>query len=131
MSFVFYNPNPLGQDTIDCTVRAISKLMGFTWDKTYMRLALEGFRLKSMPTADRVWGNYLRNNGFTRHMIPDMCPDCYTVAEFAHDHPVGKYLLKTSEHVVAVCGGNYYDSFDSGGEVPIYYWERSADHADV
>ena len=129
MSFVFYNPNPLGQDTIDCTVRAISKLMDFTWDKTYMKLALEGYRLKSMPTADRVWGSYLRNNGFRRHVIPDMCPDCYTVAEFAYDHPVGKYLLKTSEHVVAVCDGDYYDTFDSGKEVPIYYWERSANNA--
>lgn len=129
MSFVFYNPNPSKRDTIDCTVRAISKLFDFTWDRAYMKLALEGFRQKSMPTADSVWGNYLKQNGYTRHIIPNMCPECYTVSEFANDHPHGRYLLKTYEHVVAICDGDYYDTFDSGNEIPIYYWERTADYA--
>ena len=129
MSFVFYNPNPLKKDTIDCTVRAISKLFDLTWDRAFMKIVLEAFQQKSMPTADAVWGNYLRKNGYQRHIIPDMCPECYTVAEFAKDHPVGKYLLKTHEHVIAVCDGDYYDTFDSGNEVPIYYWERIANNA--
>lgn len=129
MSYVFYNPNPAGAFTIDCVIRAISKLMDFSWDRAYMRIVAEGYKMKSMPTADDVWGSYLRRNGYRRHVIPDMCPDCYTVAEFAKDHPRGKYLLKTNQHVVAVCDGDYYDTFDSGHEVPIYYWERTANDA--
>lgn len=27
-------------------------------------------------------------------------------------------------HVVCVQDGYYYDSWDSGNEIPIYYWER-------
>ena len=27
-------------------------------------------------------------------------------------------------HVIAVENGDYYDNWDSGDEVPIYYWER-------
>lgn len=129
MSYVFYNPNPAGAFTIDCVVRAISKLMDFSWERAYVRLAAEGYQMKSMPTADDVWGSYLRKNGYRRHIIPDMCPDCYTVAEFASDHPRGKYLVKTHEHVIAVCDGDYYDTFDSGQEVPIYYFERTANDA--
>lgn len=129
MPHIFYNPNPGKDFTIDCVVRAISKLMDMDWNTTYLKLAAQGFEDKSMPTADKVWGHYLRRNGYRKYIIPDTCPDCYTVASFAEDHPVGRYLVKTHEHVVAVVDGNYYDTFDSGYEVPIYYWERSANNA--
>lgn len=126
MPYIYYNPNPKGAITIDCVIRAVSKVMNTDWDSAYVAIAAQGFMDKSMPTSDQVWGNYLKRQGFRRVMIPNTCPDCYTVRDFAYDHPRGCYLLKTHEHVVAVCSGNYYDAFDSGSEVPIYYWERSA-----
>jgi hypothetical protein len=49
---------------------------------------------------------------------------CYTIKEFCKDHPIGDYLLGTGSHVVAVLDGNYYDTWDSGSEVPIYYFKR-------
>ena len=130
MPFVYYNPNPRGKYTIDCTIRAISKVMDMDWDKTFMKIAIQGFADKSMMVDDKVWGQYLRNNGFRIRPLPDTCPNCYTVRDFANDHPKGRYLLKTYEHVIAVVDGDYYDTGDSGDEVPIYYYERSADHAD-
>ena len=36
-----------------------------------------------------VWGAYLRSRGFDRDMISNSCPDCYTVADFAAEHPHG------------------------------------------
>lgn len=130
MPYVHYNPNPARKDTIDCVIRAISKLFDMDWDTAYMKIAVQGFADKSMPVDDKVWGNYLRNNGFRVMPLPNTCPNCYTVMEFAHDHPNGRYLVKTYGHVVAVIDGDYYDTFDSGDEVPIYYYERIADHAD-
>lgn len=103
--------------------------MDMDWDTTYMKLAVQGFTDKSMMVDDRVWGNYLRSNGFRVMPLPNTCPFCYTVRDFANDHPRGRYLLKTYSHVIAVVDGDYYDSGDSGDEVPIYYFERSADHA--
>lgn len=44
--------------------------------------------------------------------------------DFCEDFPDGTYLLALQSHVVAVIDGNYYDSFDSGHEVPLYYWEH-------
>ena len=76
-----------------------------------------------MPNANHVWGAYLRRKGFKRHSIPETCPDCYTVSDFCRDVPRGVYVLATNGHVLAGVNGDWYDTWDSGGETPIYYWE--------
>jgi hypothetical protein len=75
-----------------------------------------------MPNSDSVWGAVLREEGFKRYIIPNSCPDCYTVKDFCIDHPRGTYVLGTGGHVVTVVNGDYFDSWDSGEEVPIFYW---------
>ena len=77
-----------------------------------------------LPSSNTVWGAYLREKGFKRSLIPDGYPDYYTVSDFARDHPSGEYLLATNGHVVAVVDGQYCDSWDSGAEIPIYYWRK-------
>lgn len=128
MGFVFYNPNPKGLFTSDCVIRAISKLLNLSWDETYLNLAMWGFDRKSIISSDDVWCDYLKSHGFTMGVVPDTCPDCYTVRQFAADNPVGKYLLKipghSAGHVVAVVDGNYYDTWDCGSSYPIYYLGR-------
>lgn len=121
---VYYNPNPMSKNVGDCTVRAISRATGKSWEKTYVALALEGFLHGDMPSANSVWGAYLRRQGFFRHIVPDTCPDCYTVGDFAADHPQGTYILALSGHVVCVEDGKIYDSWDSSGETPLYYWHK-------
>ena len=125
--FMKYNPNPHGNRVGDCTIRAISCVLGQDWDTTFLGLIIEGFITKDMPSANNVWGAYLRYKGFERHIIPNDCPDCYTVADFCKDYPEGTYLLALQSHVVAVKDGNWYDTWDSRNEVPIYYWHRKED----
>jgi len=36
------------------------------------------------------------------------------------------HILALSGHVVCVMDGDYYDTWDSGGEVPLYYWRKEA-----
>ena len=122
--YVPFNPNPKRNHVGDCTVRAISKATGESWDKTYSALSAQGYAMADMPSANHVWGAYLRKKGFVQHVLPDTCPDCYTVADFARDHPRGMYILALSGHVVAVNDGDYFDSWDSGDEIPLYYWEK-------
>ena len=124
MAWIPYNANPAGRNVGDCTVRAISKALGEDWEKCYSGMAVQGFVLCDMPSANHVWGAYLRSRGFHRHIIPDECPDCYTVRDFCRDHPEGMFILALSGHVVAVQDGDYYDTWDSGNEIPIYYWQR-------
>lgn len=123
--FKYYNPNPIkGQSVGDCTVRAISKAMGQDWETTYAGLSMMGFCLSDMPSANYVWGAYLRRNGFRRHLVDDHGQDIYTVRDFCEDNPKGTYILAIDGHVVCVQDGFYWDSWNSGNEIPIYYWER-------
>lgn len=118
-----YNPNPKHARVGDCVIRAICKLTNQTWTDTYCDLALYGLMRCDMPSANAVWGAYLRDKGYERKAIDSNCPDCYTVEDFACEHFRGKYLLAISGHVVAVENGDWYDSWDSKDEVPQYYWE--------
>ena len=57
-------------------------------------------------------------------MISDTCPDCYTVEDFADEHAEGIYIVALSGHVVCVQNGTLYDSWNSKGETPLYFWYK-------
>lgn len=118
-----YNPNPKLNRVGDCTVRAITKATGKTWEQIYVALSAYGLDRKDMPSANSVWGRYLYDIGFRRHLIDEGNFDC-TVEDFCRDHPKGTYILAIDGHVVCVDGGFYWDSWDSGQEIPVYYWTR-------
>jgi hypothetical protein len=124
MSYVYYNPNPLGLSVGDCTIRAISRATNQSWEQTYDSIAQLGFQMCDMPSSNRVWSEYLKLNGFKKFQIPDTCPDCYTIRLFCRDNPIGTYVVGTGEHVVCIHNGNYFDSWDSGNEIPIYYFKK-------
>lgn len=122
MSYRYYNPNPAGKKVGDCVIRGICRLTGETWNTIYVGIATQGYGMHDMPSSNAVWGEYLRRYGYKRYVIPNVCPECYTVKDFCKDNPRGSFLLATGSHVVAVVDGDYYDAWDSGAEVPIYYW---------
>ena len=122
--FIYYNPNPDLRDTSDCVIRALTKVLGLTWDEVYIKVTFKGLVLHDMPELNHVWSAVLRDHGFTRHIIPNTCPVCYTVREFCMDNPVGRYVVCLDGHVVACIDGDYYDAWDSGDGVPIFYWEK-------
>lgn len=124
MSYVYCNPNPANKVVGDCVIRAISILLDMGWDDTYDDLVDQGKFMKDMPSSNSVWAAYLKSRGYIRRVIPNTCPDCYTIRQFAFDHPIGEYLLATGSHVVAVIHGSYFDTWDSGDEIPICYWEK-------
>lgn len=124
MHWQYYNPNPKANLVGDCVIRALTLACDLTWDKTYLELSLQGYLLKDMPSSNTVWGIYLKHKGFKRYIIPDSCPDCYSVREFCYDNPKGLFVLATGTHVVTCIDGNYYDTWDSGNEIPIYYFKK-------
>lgn len=122
--FVYTNPNPNKKLVGDCVIRAVSIVLDQTWLETYDGIAAVGRELRDMPSSNAVWDAYLRDKGYVKNIIPDTCPECYRVADFCWDHPSGDYLLATGTHVIAILNGDYYDTWDSGDEVPIYFYER-------
>ena len=124
MSWKYYNPNPKANLVGDCVIRALTLACNSTWDQTYLEVATQGYILKDMPSSNIIWGIYLKHKGFRRYIIPDDCPDCYTVREFCYDNPTGLFVLATGTHVVTCIDGDYYDTWDSGNEIPIYYFKK-------
>lgn len=124
MGYVNVNPNPYGNYVGDCVVRAISIASNKPWNEVYIGLCARGYSLGDMPSSNRVWGDYLRDRGYKAEVISEQCPSCYSVKDFCEEYPGGKFILGTGSHVIAVIDGDYYDSWDSGDEHPVYYWKE-------
>ena len=122
--YQYYQPNPRGVQTDDCVIRALTKALDVDWDTASVYAIVQQIRDSDLYVKNYVWGNLLLRNGFTKHHIPDTCPDCFTVEDFAKEHPQGLYILGTGEHAVAVVDGDWYDTFDSGAMIPIVYYEK-------
>lgn len=122
--WIKYNPNPTGRMVGDCAVRAVSAALGVDWETAYTMVSDAGYAMGDMPSSDSVWGAVLRQNGFYRKAVPNTCPDCYTVRDFARDHRSGVYVLGFGGHVATLIDGDLFDSWDSSEEIPVYVWYR-------
>lgn len=120
----YFNPNPAGRITGDCTVRALCAALDVSWDEAHDMVCNMSKDMCDMPSKNAVWGAVLRKHGFVRTIIPNTCPDCYTVGQFAEDFPRGTYVLSTGDHVVTVRNGDILDTWDSSNEIPAYMWQR-------
>lgn len=118
------NPNPVNKLVDDCVIRALSIIFDVDWLTIFDDLTDIGRSIFEPSISNNVWPRLLKENGFKRYILPDTCPDCYTIRHFCQEHQNGEYVLATGSHVVAVIDGNYYDTWDSGDEVPIYYFTR-------
>ena len=122
--YSYVNPNPKDKKVGDCTIRAISLATNQTWEDTYLKLCIEGYMLCDMPSSNNVWSSYLLDNGWEYHHLLDTCPFCYTLNNFCEDHPNGTYIVATDSHVICVKNGIYYDTWDSGDKVPLFYFSK-------
>ena len=124
MAFVYFNPNPIGKITGDCVIQALCKVLNQTWEETFMGLSKVSLAIYETIESNNVWDLYLRQNGFSRHVIPDTCPNCYTVNDFCLDHPYGTYVLGTGTHAVAIEQGDIFSTWDCSSEIPIVYYRK-------
>ena len=114
----YFLNNPAGRNVGDCSVRAVSVALNVDWETAYAMIAKAGFLMNDVISSNSVWGSVLR---------PNSCPDCYTLEDFAKDHPQGVYVVGMGNHVATVKDGMIWDSWDSSNEIPIYYWSKRKD----
>lgn len=120
--WIYYNPNPKGKNTGDCAVRALSKALNTDWEHAKLQLDAYSMVEAEVETSDIVWSRILAENGFD--MIALYCGDGCTLESFCKRNQEGIFVVKLPNHVVCVVDGNYYDSWDSGKEVPLYCWRK-------
>lgn len=122
--YQMYNPNPKSKRVGDCVIRAVSKALDMPWEDTYIDLTIQGYIMADLLSSNVVWGAYLKTKGFVCEMVPTDCSDCYTIENFANEHPNGVYVIGTGTHAVCVVNGKIYDAWDSSKEQPIYFYYK-------
>ena len=122
--WIYANPNPCRKEEPDCVVRAISIAEEKTWDEVHWDLCVMSHEHCTMPSANWLWEKYLTDNGYEKFLLPENCPQCVTVGEFAKQYPHGTYIIGTGHHAVCVRDGNWMDLFDSRDETPTYFFRK-------
>jgi len=133
--FIKLNLNPYGLDAGDCVIRALTLALKYNWFMVHDELSFLSRKMGDMPSANRVWKTYLINKGYKEYQAQNTCPNCLTVERFCRQHPKGRFILSTAEytkardnlivtgtHVVTVIDGDWYDSWDSGADVPLSFF---------
>lgn len=123
--YEYYNPNPTGRTSAgDCSVRAVAKALNTSWENAFWKIALNAFYMGDVMSSNAAWGAVLRENGFHREGLPNLCPDCYSAKDFCRDNPKGTYVLGFGNHVATVIDGTLFDSWNSLSEIPQYFWTK-------
>ena len=123
--YSYFNPNPIKNKRVgDCVVRAISKALNQSWEETYIELSLLGYIMGDWGSSNAVWNAYLKSKGFIREIVSNDCPECYTINDFCEEYPQGIYVIGTGSHAVAVVDGILFDSWNSLGEIAIYFYKK-------
>lgn len=122
--WIKYNANPVANRVEDCAIRAVAVALDISWEYAFDLIAKKAKEMGNVMHSNAVFGSVLRQHGFKRFIVPNSCPDCYSLIDFCMDNPEGVYVVGLDSHVVAVIDGNYIDTWDSGNEIPIYYWKE-------
>ena len=122
--WIKYNANPVANRVEDCAIRAVAVALDISWEYAFDLIAKNAKEMGNVMHSNAVFGSVLRQHGFKRFIVPNSCPDCYSLIDFCLDNPEGVYVVGLDSHVVAVIDGNYIDTWDSGNEIPIYYWKE-------
>lgn len=122
--YSYYNANPYKIRVGDCVIRAISKALNQPWEDTYIDLTIQGYLMGDLLSSNAVWGAYLKSKGFTRDIVSNDCSECYTIEDFCNEHPKGTYIIGTGTHAVCVIDSTIFDTWNSSGETPIYFYYK-------
>lgn len=118
--FINKNLNPKGHNTSDCTVRALAAAAGITWDKAFIEIANEAFKMKVGPSDIKVFENLILRYGFKAVSCKaekgKPRPKVKDIASLYRGHIA---VARVAHHVVTCADGNYIDTWDCG-EAAVY-----------
>ncbi len=121
--FQFENPNPAGNLTCDCTIRAVANATQMTWEEAYEVLAEAGRKLYTVMDAKEAVRYILEELNFKRVKIPIIKgkrkPSMKSLSTTVKD----KILIgEITKHVLCMKNGKVYDTWDSSDTSLRTFW---------
>ena len=126
MKFIEINLNPLEKKTGDCSIRALMKATGDSWDRVYLKLCDIGFDLKTLPNSKETLEKYLEMTGWIRHKMPKKpSGKRYTVKQLAEERG-GTMIIQVANHFTTIYKGDLYDTWDCSDKSVYNYYTLKA-----
>lgn len=119
MAFIEFTANPRKKRTNDCIVRSIANATGRPWADVLKELCEIGIELSNMPNAGEVVDEYM----YRRKIYANQPQGKITLAQFAKEHPTGRFVIGVPDHGVSMIDGDWYDLVDSGNSEVVDYYE--------
>lgn len=122
-----FNPNPLGKEAGDCTVRALCAVTGKDWYTIYDVLTAIG-RKQAIPFPCiklHEYDYYVEIFDAKRYKVKrERGKKALNVERFCKEHPTGKYILRLAHHKMGIVNGEYYELVPGWEKSTVYtYWE--------
>lgn len=121
--FTRKNVNPKGVKTTDCVIRAITVASGKRYSEVWEGLLDIAAKTGYTPSDPKNYRQYLTNIGFVRHGKPFKLTGKTFRACEADQFLEGKHaILELANHLTAVDGTSYVDTWDCGRKSVYCYW---------
>lgn len=128
-AFHYYNANPKGKYTGDCSFRAISLALGMDYNES-VRERFEMF-IETGIAPDTVEGEekYLKAKGWVKHRQPRKDNNQkYTGVEFCKEFKGTCVAHIGVHHAVCIKDGKIWDTWDSSDGCIGNYWTKGEEH---
>lgn len=131
-TFHFYNANPKGKFTTDCTIRAICTALEIPYEQVVMEMAKMECETGYNRSSNEGINQYLESKGWVKNKQPRKDDNTkYTGKEFCeevqtHRHWYDPAIIANigGGHIVAIMFGQVYDTWNSTDGCIGNYWTK-------
>ena len=124
-TFHFYNANPKGKFTFDCSFRAISTALGIDYNQSVKERYELFIKTGISPTDDKGEDAYLKSKGWIKHKQPRHFDNTkYTGKEFCKEFKGTCVAHLGGGHTVCIKDGKVWDTWNSTDGCIGNYWTK-------
>jgi hypothetical protein len=134
-TFHFYNANPKGKFTTDCTIRAICTALEIPYEQVIMEMAKMECETGYNRSSNEGINQYLESKGWKKNKQPRKLDNtkytgedlCEQIHEGLHinNEPLNRLIANIGGgHIVAIIDGKVWDTWDSTDGCIGNYWTK-------
>ncbi len=122
--YEFYNANPKGRITGDCSVRCVATALGITWDEAVDLVCEKAHKTKVEPFGRKMVEAILKEHGFVAMKIELVNGKRPTMATIIPKYPGRTIVGRIANHVMCAVDGKVRDVWNSSERSLYKYWVK-------